>query len=228
MAVEHDRDVAILGFHGRSPYLRPPKIARHHPFVHFRRPVIDSHGPKLGRHLLQRQLLGHAHRAEALHRVVDDFGGHFGREGLDHRHLEADVATLVQLPGAVVGHQPGPVDLGRGVGDPPLDGLALGKRLAEGHPLRRIVDDHVERALGHADRPGRHLDPPGAKAKLHGRKALPLGSEQLPALDAAILERDLVGDRAADHGDAAKHIEAGRSLIDQEGGYAAARAFPCL
>ena len=74
----------------------PSKIARHHPFMHFGRAVIDAHGAQLG-HQLQRHFLGHAHGAEGLHGVVDHLLRHLGGEGLDHRDFEAHVAALVEL-----------------------------------------------------------------------------------------------------------------------------------
>src|SRR6185312_2913817 len=95
---------------------RPQEIAGHHPFVHLGGAIVDAHGAQLGAHLLQRQLLGHAHGAEGLHRTVDHLVGHLGGEPLDHRDLQADVAALVELPGAVVDHQPRRVDLGGGLG----------------------------------------------------------------------------------------------------------------
>ena len=95
------------------------------------------------------------------------------RVGLDHRDLGAHVAALVELPGAVVGHQPRGVDLGRRVGHPPLDRLALGERHAEG--LRaaariRTIMSSARCAMPIDQR--RHLHPPRAEPQLHGREAL--------------------------------------------------------
>src|SRR5215217_7014108 len=133
-------------------------------------------------------------------------------------------AALVELPGAVVGHQPGGVDAGGGVGDHPLHALPLRQRGAEGRALRGELDDHLQRPLGHADRPAGHLDAAGAEANLHRREALALLAEQLPAGNAAVLQQDLERRLAAEHRDLAQDVEAGRVLVDEKGGHAAARA----
>src|SRR5579871_6207777 len=119
-------------FIGRSLSPRPQEVAGHHPLVDLGGAVVDAHGAQLLAHQVQRQLFGHAHGAEGLHRPVDHLVGHLGGEPFDHRDFEPDVAALVELPGAVVDHQAGRVDLGRGLGHPPLDRLALGERHAEG------------------------------------------------------------------------------------------------
>ena len=102
------------------------------------------------------------------------------------------------------------------IGDPPLHRLLFRKGGAEHLPLRRIVGHHVERALRRPDRPGRHFHPARAEAHLHRPKARSFLAEQLPALDAAILQRDFIGIFAAQHGDAAQHVEAGRVLVHEE------------
>jgi len=82
---------------------------------------------------------------------------------------------------------------GRGIGDPPLDGLPVGQLLAEGHALVGVLDQHVEGALRHAYAPGAHLQAPHGEPKLHRREALPDAAQHLPLVDPAVLENDLVG-----------------------------------
>ena len=82
-----------------------------------------------------------------------------------------DVAALVLLDRGIHHHQAAGMQLGRGVGDPPLDGLTVGELLAEGHPLAGVLDQHVERALGHADAPRAHLQAAHGEAQLHRREA---------------------------------------------------------
>ncbi len=60
--------------------------------------------------------------------------------------------------------------------------------------------------------------------KLHRRKAVAVLAEQLRGGHAAILEHDFVGVEAADHRNLAHNVEAGRALVDEKGGDAAAHA----
>ncbi len=141
----------------------------------------------------------------------------------------AHVAPLVELPGAVVGHQPRGVDLGRGVGDPPLDRLPLGQRLRR----RSRAAARSRRSCRARAAPCRSTRPPSAAAACRAASAsarsprLRCPSSFQPSTP-AIFERDLVGECAADHRNAAQHVEARRALVDEEGGDAAARALrPC-
>src|SRR5690348_5786583 len=59
----------------------------------------------------------------------------------------------------VVHHEAAGVDVGDGVGDPPLDCLPVGKRCAEGHALLHMRTHHVERSPRQPDRPGPDLQP---------------------------------------------------------------------
>ncbi len=160
-----------------------------------------------------------------LHGLVDDFPGHLGGENFEHGDFAAHVAALIDFPRGVVGHQPAGVDARGRIGHPPLDGLALGQRHAEGHALRRIFAHHVERALRHADARAGHFEAPRRKPDLHRREAVSFLAEQLRFRHAAIFQRDFVGEMAADHRDSSQHVEAGRALVDQERRDAAARAF---
>ncbi|KAF1060707.1 MAG: hypothetical protein GAK39_06136 [Variovorax sp.] len=115
------------------------------------------------------------------------------------------------------------MDAGGGIGHAPLHALAVGQQRAEGLSHRRVLADHVERALGAADAPGRHLHAPARQPRLHRREALPLLAQQLAGVDAAVLQHHLVGRHAAEHRDAALDDEARRVLVDDEGRDAAAR-----
>ncbi len=62
------------------------------------------------------------------------------------------------------------------------------------------------------------------ETKLHGREARADAAQHLALVHAAVLEHDLVGALAGQHGDGARHHQALGALVDQEGGDAAARA----
>src|SRR3546814_5365991 len=66
-----------------------------HHAVHLRRAFINAHDADLLRHELQRQLLGDAHGAEGLHRVVDHLGRHLRAPDLDHGCLRPDVPAEI-------------------------------------------------------------------------------------------------------------------------------------
>ena len=156
--------------------------------------------------------------------MVDDLPGHFGGVDLDHRHFVARFLAAVDLPGGVVGHQPAGMDLGGGVGDPPLHGLAFGQRQPEGDALGGVFDHHVQCPLRHPGAPGGHLHATGGKPLLHRREAIAFTPQQLGCRNAAILERQFIGVGAAEHGNTTQHVEPGRALVQQKGGDPAARA----
>ena len=95
----------------------------------------------------------------------------------------------VHLARGVLDHQAAGMDLGRGIGDPPLDRLAVGQLLAEGHALLRVLAHHVERALRHADARSAHLQAADVSAAAaSARSPAPTLAQHLASRHAAILE----------------------------------------
>ena len=156
--------------------------------------------------------------------MVDHLPGHLGGIGLDDGELRARIHAPIEAPGRLVGHESRRMNAGGGIGDPPLNRLAIGQIGAEGFSLRRVLDHHVERPLRAADAPGSHLHPTRSEPLLHRRKALAFDAKQLAGRNAAIIEGHLGGEDAAQHRNHPGDLEARRALVDDEGRDAAALA----
>jgi hypothetical protein len=112
------------------------------------------------------------------------------------------------------------LDLDGHVGEPEVDGLVLGDRLAERDALARVGERGLERRARHADGLRRDADAAGLEVRERDPVALALGAEPVRDRHAAVLERDLRGVRRAlahlllD----ARHAIAGRRGVDDEAG----------
>ena len=74
------------------------------------------------------------------------------------------------------------MDLGRPVGNPPLDRLAVGEPFAECHSLARMFAKHLERAPRQAHAPQAHLEPARGQPKLHRAEAVAHLAQDLPLM----------------------------------------------
>ena len=133
--------------------------------------------------------------------MVDRGVSHLGSEHLHHADLVGDVLSAVHLGGRVLDHQARGVQLDGGVGDPPLDGLAVREPNSESRAVVGVIGQHLDRAGGDADGGGAHLEPPRTQPKLHRLVALTHFAQQRVVRQVAVLEEDLVGEAAADHRD---------------------------
>src|SRR4029453_4706539 len=113
--------------------------------VDLRRPLADSAHARLAVPALERELLRHAVGAVNLHGGVDDAPQHLARVELGHRRLDARVLAAVGLPGTVPDDVAARANLDLGVGEHPLDGLALAERRTERGALLGVRDRHAMR-----------------------------------------------------------------------------------
>ena len=74
-----------------------------------------------------------------LERAVDHVVQHARRVELDQRDLDARLVALVDPLRGLQRHQPARLDLGGRLGDPVLDRLLVGERLAERLALERVA-----------------------------------------------------------------------------------------
>src|SRR5690606_18491285 len=121
----------------------------------FRRPFDDAIGARDPRHVLERQLLAHAHAAKQLDGAVDDAADHLRALHFHHRAVEPDVAVAaVDTAGEPVDGKPHGLHLLIAVGDPELYGLAVGELAAEGRARVGLLDHHGEAAPRQAQTAG--------------------------------------------------------------------------
>ncbi len=104
------------------------------------------------------------------------------------------LALLLQ-PGRAVDEEPRGVDLGRHVGQLPLDRLEVGDPLAELLALQRVGARRVVGGLRDAERLRRDPDPPAVERRHRDREALPLVVQHAVAVDERVLDRDRVRHR---------------------------------
>lgn len=78
------------------------------PQMHFVRPVADPQQAPPGQRLMDRRIVGAAHRAEHLHGAVGDPLKHRRHRDFDQRHVApgAGMAALVEPPRAAIREQP--------------------------------------------------------------------------------------------------------------------------
>ena len=139
------------------------------------------------------------------------------------------IAPRIELPGAVIGHQPCGMDFGRGVGDPPLDRLSLGQRLAEG----RRAAAHIRTSCRARAAPCRSTRPPSRRGaspaeSASARSRLPFACRAASSLRRGNPPAPSHMWRAADHRNAPQDLEAGRALVDEKRRDAATRRFSLL
>jgi hypothetical protein len=181
-------------------------------------PLEDAQQPDVAVEALDRQFAGVAHAAVDLHDPVDDLVGLHPAEELGDGLRVARVPPHRHLPGGVQDEQAQGLDLGLGVGDHPLDGLAVG----DGRPERLagpgVLDRHVQQALAPAERAGGQqvaalADP------LHGEgEPVPLLAQDVLMGHAHVLE-DQGGGAALAHGVDGLGGPA-RVAVDEEAGHA--------
>src|SRR6516165_2018520 len=188
--------------------------------------IVNSRIAQLGMHELKRHFLCHAHGTECLHHMIHRFICHFTSVPFYHRDLLAYIVATIKLPSPLVCHQPRGMNLGRCFRRPELDRLALRERDTECLALRRILKEHVERALRHAYRPRRNLTATSPESGLHRREPITFLAEQLPPLDATILNSHLIREITRNHRDFSQYIIAWRAPVDEERRNAAACTLP--
>ena len=176
---------------------------------------------------LQRELLGDAVAPVDLDGGVDDAAEHLARVELGDRGLHARVLAAIRLPGARPDDPAAGAQLHLGVGEHPLNGLALGQRLAERRALLGMRDGHAMRRHRHPEIAGR-VGETVLHEEVEGQvEALPLRAHERVARQHAVLEHHVVGPGGgADHLDLAR-VEARGAVLQDEAGDARARPCPC-
>src|SRR5262245_39022185 len=162
--------------------------------VNLGRPLADAAHARLAVPALERKFLRDAVGAVDLHGGVDDAAQHLARVELGHRRLDPRVLAPVGLPGAVPDDVAARADLDLGVGEHPLDGLALAERRAERGALLGVGDRHAVRGDGDAQIASRVRE-----AVLHQEvegqvEPLSLGADEILGGNLAVLQRDVVRD----------------------------------
>ena len=114
--------------------------------------------------------------------------------------------------------QPGDVDVGGGIRDPPLNGLSIRQLFTENLTLLDVLAHHGQRPARHAHSPGPDLEPAHGQALLHRRETLADLAQHLTVVQPQVLDAQLVGAQPAEHGDFPFDLEAGSVTIHDEGG----------
>src|SRR5581483_299069 len=104
---------------------------------------VDSGHAQVAVPAFDGHLAGVAHAAVHLHHAVNDAVSHVRAEEFSHAGLVAVVLVAVGFPGGVERKPFGGLDFNGGVGDHPLDGLAVRDGLAKGDALLGVVDSHL-------------------------------------------------------------------------------------
>src|SRR6187399_731937 len=116
------------------------ELARDDQPLNLARPLADRGQLHVAEVFLGRVVLDEAVAAVNLDAVVGDLDRDLAGIQLRHRRLERRLAAeLLEIRG-VVGQEPRRLDLGRRVGQLPLDRLEAGDRRAEGAAVARIVE----------------------------------------------------------------------------------------
>ena len=99
--------------------------------------VADPQQAPPGQRLMDRRIVGAAHRAEHLHGAVGDPLQHRGHRDLDQRYIAPGVlvAGLIEPPRAAIGEQARLFEFDAGFGDPALHGVVLDYSAPEGRTL---------------------------------------------------------------------------------------------
>src|SRR5262245_33330922 len=190
--------------------------ARDHHTVDLGRPLADASHARLAVPALERELFRHTVAAVDLHRRVDHAPEHLARVELGDRGLDPRVLAAVGLPGAVPDDPAARPQLDLGVGEHPLDGLALRERRAERRALLGVGDGHAMRGDGHAQI-ARGVREAVLHEQIEGEiEPLALGADEVLGRDLAVLQGDVVRDRRGpDHLDRLRG-EAGRASLEDE------------
>jgi hypothetical protein len=167
-------------------------------------------------------LIGEAHRAVHLHRVVDRAQRHLDRVRLAHRHLAAHLLAAVEATGGVDTHRVGGVQLHRGSGERERDRLVVDDRVPEGATDLGVTQCLVQRPSGEAGSPGAVVDAADGHAR-HGvlqsvtgsADHLGIGNEKV-----GVAEDPLVAAGMSEHRDDALDAHAGVAHVDDESGQA--------
>src|SRR5437773_12158050 len=112
------------------PPLAEKRTGDHHA-VHFGRALADAAHSGLAVPALEGELLADAVAAVDLHRGVDHAAEHLARIELGDGGLDPGILAAVSLPRAVPGEPARRAQLDLGVGQHPLDRLALGEQRPE-------------------------------------------------------------------------------------------------
>src|SRR5262249_6149941 len=115
-----------------------------------------------------------------------------------------------------------------GVDGPPLDRLPVRDRLAEGRALLGVGGGELEAAPCGAERARALLDAAGAEPLLPEAEAVALLADQVALVDAHVLEHDLPGCLAGERLIAGREPDAGRVLVENKAGDAAARSLAAV
>src|SRR5438132_3898997 len=186
--------------------------------MHLGRALADATHARLAIPAFQRELLGHPVAAVDLDGAVDDAAEDLARVDLGDRGLHARVLAAVGLPRAVPDEPARRAQLHLGVGEHPLDRLALAQRDAERRALLGVGDRHAVGGRRDAE-VARGVREPEAREEVETElEAAPLLAQEILRRDGAVLEDDLVGNGdGADRPDRARR-EARRPLLDDEAG----------
>src|SRR5262245_41252448 len=186
--------------------------------MHFRRAFADPAHPGLAIPALEWKLLRHTVAAVDLHGRIDHPSEHLARVELGDRGLHARVLAPVRLPRALPDQPARRAQLHLGVGEHPLDRLALTQRDTEGRALLGVSDGHAMRGNGHTEI-ARGVRETLLDEQVEGEiEPLTFMADQVLGRNLAILERHVVRNRrGADRANVPRG-EPGRALVDDEAG----------
>src|ERR687888_1594955 len=198
----------------------PERVLGLHQLVDLRRALVDERGARVAEVALDSVLVRVAVRAEDLDRVVRGLESRLRRVPLRERGLARVPAPLVLHPRCLHDEELRGLVAEHHRGDHVLDELVLPDRLAERLPLARVLDRALEAgaddaACSRSDREAALVEP------VHrDLEALSLLADQVLGRELDVLEEELAG-RAGPDAELVLRVrrrEAGRALLDDEGG----------
>src|SRR5262249_46580201 len=153
----------------------------------------DHHAALIAPHLFDRQIGRKPHAAVDLHAVVSRRERAAIAEILRHVGFDPDVLAALISCGRVIDHEAQLVQIGKGVSQHPLHGLAFREWLTERHALFGIGHAQLQTSFDHADRPRAVADTTNTEPILCVTETLALLADPILDGDAHVLERDLPG-----------------------------------
>ena len=170
----------------------PEDLARDHEPLDLARALVDLGDLRVAVVALDRELLRVAVAAEDLDRLRGLAPRHLGREQLRLRALLGVRRAGRLQPRRPIDEQARGVDLGRHVGELPLDRLEVRDALTERVALLRVLARDVVGRLRDAERLRGDTDPAAVERRHRDGEALVLLVQEAVALDVRALDDDVV------------------------------------